>query len=360
MRHILHADLDAFYASVEQRDNPKLRGKPVVVGGNPDGRGVVAAASYEVRKFGVRSAMPMKTAMRLCPKAIRVPPRFDVYQQVSRQIMAIFRDVTPLVEPLSLDEAYLDVTSLVTPERPPQAIAASIKQRVRQETGLTITIGVATSKSVAKVASGMNKPDGLTVVPSGTERAFLAPLPAGKLWGVGPKTAERLAAEGVKTIGDLAARPDEWARKRFGKTGPFMLRLAQGHDDRPVSTEWVRKSMSAETTLEHDSDDPERLEEIVTRLSQRVSRHLRSEGLRGHTVKLKLRLSDFTTFTRQKTLSELIDSPEDIAVEAMSIMRNEMEPGRKFRLLGVGVSGFEDEDEAPHDTPLQLRLAGFE
>ncbi|MDA1188450.1 MAG: DNA polymerase IV [Chloroflexi bacterium] len=360
MRHILHADLDAFYASVEQRDNPKLRGKPVVVGGSPDGRGVVAAASYEARKFGVHSAMPMKTAMRLCPQAIRAQPRFDVYRQVSQQIMAIFRSVTPLVEPVSMDEAFLDVTALVMPEKPAQNIAALIKRQVRSETGLTITIGVATCKSVAKVASGMNKPDGLTVVPSGTERAFLALLPVGKLWGVGPKTGEWLASEGIKTIGDLATKPDEWMRKRFGKNGPFMLRLAQGQDDRPVVTEWVRKSLSAETTLAHDTDDPEAIEEIVTRLSQRVSRQLRNEDLRGQTVKLKLRLSDFTTFTRQKTVSEYIESPEDIAREAMNIVRKELEPGRKFRLLGVGISGFEDEDTEQDREVIQPRLTGLD
>ena len=259
MRHILHADLDAFYASVEQRDDPALRGKPVVVGGSPEGRGVVAAASYEVRRFGVRSAMPMKTALSLCPQAIRVQPRFDVYGQVSRQVMDIFRRVTPLIEPLSLDEAYLDVTDSVTGDRSPEDMAADIRRWVADELGLTVSVGVATSKSVAKIASDMNKPDGLTVVPPRTEREFLAPLPAARMSGVGPKTSERLAAEGVRTIGDLAAKPEEWFAARLGKVGSYLRRLALGLDDRAVVVEREPKSVSAETTLAHDSDDPELL-----------------------------------------------------------------------------------------------------
>lgn len=358
VRHVLHADMDAFYASVEQRDNPALRGKPVVVGGSPEGRGVVAAASYEVRKFGVRSAMPMFTAMRLCPQAVRVPPRFDVYHEVSEQVMAVFHGYTPLVEPMSLDEAYLDVTALVTLENTPRMIAAEIKRRVKAETKLTISIGVATSKSVAKVASGLEKPDGLTVVPPGTEQAFLAPLPVDKLWGVGPKTAARLAEEGVRIIGDLAAKDAAWMRAHFGKVGPFMLDLALGEDDRPVVVEHETKSVSAETTLARYSGDAEELEELVTRLSQRVWRRLEGTGLQGHTVKMKLRLSDFTTFTRQETLPEPVESAESLAQAAKAILRTEMQPGRLFRLVGVGVSGFEG--EAVQEYPLQPRLSGFE
>lgn len=359
MRHILHADMDAFYASVEQRDNPALRGKPVVVGGSPEGRGVVAAASYEARKFGVRSAMPMFTAMQLCPQAIRVPPRFDVYSQVSEQVMAIFHGFTPLVEPMSLDEAYLDVTALVTLENTPRMIAAEVKRRVKAETGLTISIGVATSKSVAKVASGLEKPDGLTVVPPGTEQVFLAPLPVDKLWGVGPKTAARLAEEGVRTIADLAAKNAAWMRTHFGKVGPFMLDLALGEDDRPVVVEREAKSVSAETTLARDSGDAEELEELVTRLSQRVWRRLERTGVQGHTVKMKLRLADFTTFTRQETLPEPVESAETLAQAAKAILRAEMQPGRLFRLVGVGVSGFEGEQTAEQH-PTQPRLVGFE
>ena len=220
MRHILHADFDAFYASVEQLDNPTLHGKPVVVGGSAEGRGVVASASYEAREFGVRSAMPMRTAQRMCPQAIRVGARFDRYREISQGVMSIFRDLTPLVEPLSLDEAYLDVTAVVDNGRQPPEIAADLKRRVKYELGLTISVGVATSKSIAKIASDMDKPDGLTVVALGEERAFLAPLPISKLWGVGPKTAERLIAEGVETIADIADATKNGCARGLATTAP--------------------------------------------------------------------------------------------------------------------------------------------
>ncbi|MBM3934654.1 MAG: DNA polymerase IV [SAR202 cluster bacterium] len=359
MRHILHADMDAFYASVEQLDNPKLRGKPVVVGGSPEGRGVVAAASYEARKFGVRSAMPMHTALQKCPQAVRVTPRFDRYLEISRHVMQMFRDITPIVEPLSLDEAYLDVTDAVAAGTPPESIATSLRARVRTDTGLTISVGVATSKSVAKIASDLNKPDGLTVVRPGSERQFLAPLDVGKLWGIGPKTEERLAAEGVRTIGELAAKPDAWFAKRFGSNGAFFKSLAQGRDDRAVVTHRERKQVSAETTLSRDTGDPEALVELVDRLSQRVARQLGNKGAAGRTVKIKLRLSDFTTFTRQETLAEPSAEAGIIAAAAEGLLRAELRPGRKFRLVGVGVSGFDHEDEEDAQEPVQLRFAGW-
>ena len=234
MRHILHADFDAFYASVEQRDNPHLRDKPVIVGGSPKDRGVVASASYEARKFGIQSAMPMRTALQRCPQAIRVQSRFERYGEVSHRVMSIFRDFTTLVEPISLDEAYLDVSNLVTPQHPPDQIGQNLKTRVKTELGLTISVGIATTKSVAKIASDMNKPDGLTIVPPGSEREFLAPLAVDKLWGIGPKTAARLSNETVHTIGDLAAKSEEWCRATFGKMGPDMRLLAQGKDNQPV------------------------------------------------------------------------------------------------------------------------------
>ena len=355
-RSILHADFDAFYAAVEQLDRPDLRGKPVVVGGSPEVRGVVASASYEARRFGVRSAMPMRTALQRCPEAIRVSARFERYGEVSRRVMTIFHDITPLVEPLSLDEAYLDVTASVRPDRPVEAIARGLKRRVRSELGLTISVGVATSKSVAKVASDMDKPDGLTVVAPGAERRFLAPLGVEKLWGIGPKTAARLAEEGIETIGDLASRPEEWFSVRFGQTGPHLMDLALGKDRRPVEVERRRKSVSAETTLAQDTDDPEALFELIDRLSQRVGRHLRSVGSQGRTVKVKLRLSDFTTFTRQRTLSEPIESAQDLALAARGLVRPELRPGRLFRLIGVGVSGF----DVPEREVIQPRLEGFE
>ncbi len=357
MSHILHADFDAFYASVEQLDDPDLRGRPVVVGGRPEDRGVVAAASYEARRYGVRSAMPMRTAMHRCPHAVRVNARFDRYREVSRRVMDIFRDITPLVEALSLDEAYLDVTDQVTPASPPRDIAARLKERVKTELGLTISVGVAGSKSVAKIASDLDKPDGLTVVPPGSEREFLAPLSVDKLWGIGPKTTERLAAEGIRTVRDLASKPDAWFGARFGKNAPHVRDLALGEDDRSVVVEHVRKSVSAETTLSQDTDDPELLSDLVGRLSTRVARHLSNRDMRGRTVKLKLRLSDFTTFTRQKTLPSPIQSTEELSREAGDLLRAELLPGSLFRLVGVGLSGFEREVQEEVQQP---RLSGFE
>ncbi len=360
MRHILHADFDAFFASVEQLDNPKLRGKPVVVGGSPESRGVVASASYEARKYGVRSAMPMRTALRLCPQAIRVGARFERYGDVSRAVMQIFRDITPLVEPLSLDEAYLDVSDAVAQGQAPADIARALKRRVREQLGLTISVGVATSKSVAKICSAMNKPDGLTVVEPGSEREFLAPLEVGELWGIGPKTTARLERQGVMTIGDLAQKSEEWFTRNFGSVGPHMRLLAMGQDDRPVVVSRERKSASAETTLARDTDAPDALYELVNRLSQQVASYLRRHALYGRTVKLKLRLADFTTLTRQKTLDEPVQSPDEVADAARSLLDDELHPGRLFRLIGVGVSGFAHEDEDAPAEARQLRLAGFE
>ena len=357
MRHILHADFDAFYASVEQLDDPELRGKPVAVGGSPDGRGVVASASYEAREFGVRSAMPMRTAFNLCPGLLRVSARFQRYGEVSRGVMEIFRDITPLVEPLSMDEAYLDVTDIVTDVADVELIARRLKQRVRAELGLTISVGGGTSKSVAKIASDYDKPDGLTVIAPGAEFDFLAPLPVGTLPGVGPKTQERLESEGVSTVGDLAARPDDWLRRAFGRNGEYMKRLATGQDDRPVQIHRDTKSVSSETTLLRDTGDPDALRELVNRLSRDVSRSLERRDLWGRTVKVKLRLSDFTTFTRQRTLPEPVQESDRIAEAAGELVQAEVAPGRLFRLVGVGVSGFDEpDDESP---TVQPRLPGL-
>ncbi len=359
MRHILHADLDAFYASVEQLDNPKLRGKPVVVGGSPTTRGVVAAASYEARAFGVRSAMPMGVAMQRCPQAIRVSPRFDRYYNVSSQVMEIFREVTDLIEPLSLDEAFLDVTAYIGSDVSPESIAAGIRRRVAEDIGITISVGVATCKSIAKIASDMDKPDGLTVVPPGTERKFLAPLPVRKLWGIGPKASERLRAEGIETIGDIAQMREEELTAWFGKIGAQIRLLALGQDDRPVVVSRETKSVSAETTLAEDTGSIDMLNELIARLSQRVAGQLADAGLRGRTVKLKLRLSDFTTFTRQTTLSERADSAEAIAAVASALLERELQPGRRFRLIGVGASGFDAQIDDTEYRPVQGRLVGF-
>ena len=357
MRHILHADFDAFYAAVEQLDNPELLGKPLAVGGSPDMRGVVASASYEAREYGVRSAMPMRTAFNLCPTLLRVSARFERYREVSRAVMEIFRDITPLVEPLSLDEAYLDVSDSISAGQNSVGIARGLKRRVKKELGLTISVGAAVSKSVAKIASDLEKPDGLTVVPPGEEVAFLAPLPVGTLPGVGPKTQERLKSQNILTIGDLAACDDDWLLARLGRNGSYIKELALGQDDRPVQTRRDTKSVSSETTLVADTGDPDALHELVARLSRDVSRALERRRLRGRTVKLKLRLSDFTTFTRQVTLGEAVQSSDQIAVAANGLMDVEMDEGRRFRLVGVGVSGFGAVEEP--DQIVQPRLPGI-
>ena len=352
-RHIIHADMDAFYASVEQRDDPKLSGKPVLVGGSPKSRGVVAAASYEARAFGCRSAMPMRTAVRLCPHAAIVPPRFARYREVSDQLMDIFRQATPLVEPLSLDEAFLDVSHRVVDGADPAGVARWLRETVRRETGLTVSCGVATVKSVAKIASDHDKPDGLTVVVPGEERAFLAPLPIRDLWGVGPRTAERLSKAGVKTIGELAERPLPWLIERFGVRGEWFYRLARGEDDRPVSVSRETKSISAEQTFAEDVADRQELESAVREQAARVVRRLRRAGLRARTVQLKLRLADFTTFTRRRTLAVATDVVEPIEAAALEILALEILDGRRFRLIGTGVSNFVQEEEAA-----QLSLFG--
>ena len=364
IRHILHADLDAFYASVEQLDNPQYRGQPVLVGGSPQSRGVVAAASYEARKFGVHSAMPMSTAARHCPHAVIVRPRFDRYREMSGKIMDIFREVTALVEPLSLDEAYLDVTEAVEARKPPEArsgegerrlgargcgldettpsaIAEGIRKRVKRETGLNISVGAATSKSVAKIASDLRKPDALVVVPPGEERDFLAPLPAGKLSGIGPKAVESLRQEGIETIGQLAEQPDDWFARVFGKRAASVQAKALGLDRDPVQPTRATKSVSAETTFPSDLISAEDLYPELARLCGRVTRSLERKGITGKTVNVKLRLSDFTTFTRQVTLPEPTSSEEQILETAWGLVEKELAPGRAFRLIGAGMSSLE-------------------
>jgi DNA polymerase-4 len=352
MRHILHADLDAFYASVEQLDNPELRGKPVLVGGLPEDRGVVATASYEARRFGVHSAMPMRSAVRRCPQGIIVRPRFGRYREISGMVMEVFRDLTELIEPLSLDEAYLDFTEAVEAGKPALAVALDLKQRVHQDTGLILSVGVATNKSVAKIASDLNKPDGLVVVLPGEETEFLAPLRVGKLYGIGPKTAKRLEKEGIETIGQLAAQPLAWFTHSFGQRAAAVRAKALGEDQDPVYTARETKSVSSENTFSSDLAEPDRLREELSRLAINVARHLESQGLQGKTVTLKARLADFTIFTRQVTLPSPTASERTILDYAWRLLSLEMKPDRSFRLLGVGVSSF-------HQAPqFQLPLFG--
>ena len=355
MRHIIHADLDAFYATVEQLDNPELRGKPVLVGGRPESRGVVATASYEARPFGVRSAMPMRTAVRLCPQGIIVRPRFTRYREMSRQVMEIFREFTELIEPLSLDEAYLDISEAVDEAegRWPLGVALELKRRVKAETGLTVSVGVSVSKAVSKIASDLDKPDGLVVVPPGDQAEFLAPLPVGKLWGIGPKTAERLMAEGVDTIGALAVQSPDWFTRVFGQRAEGVRLRSVGLDDEPVHTERITKSVSSETTFPDDLGDTKELRRVLEELAGGVAESLERKGLRGRTVTVKMRLADFTTFTRQSTLASPSNEPGPVRDLAWRLLSAELTTGRTFRLLGVGVSNFAEPDEV-RQLPLSL------
>ena len=341
---ILHADLDAFFAAVEQRDNPELRGRPVIVGGDPGERGVVTAASYEARRFGVHSAMPSAIAQRLCPEAIFVRPRHVAYSAVSKRIMSILRSITPLVEPLSLDEAFLDVAGCERSLGTPVEIARTIKRLVLREEKLTISIGIATSKSVAKIASDISKPDGLLVVPAGTEREFLAPLPVSNVWGVGPKTRGMLEDIGIKTIGDLADQTASDLSGKFGRNGHRIRRLAIGIDERSIEPDHQRKSLGHETTFERDIRDPSALRVFLLEASEKVAKRLRAERIRGRVVTLKLRYADFTTITRRRTLDARSDEGRAIYKTAADLLDAALKEGGRFRLAGVHVSDLSRND----------------
>jgi DNA polymerase-4 len=337
-RAILHADLDAFYASVEQLDNRELQGRPVVVGGSPEGRGVVAAASYEARASGVRSAMPMSRALRLCPAAVRVPPRFGRYAEVSQSVMAIFRALTPLVEPLSLDEAFLDVSGWIRDGAEPEVIGRTLKGEVKSSTGLTLSVGIGGNKSVAKIASDLRKPDGLVVVPAGTEAAFLWPMPVRALWGVGPKTEAVLMRAGIRTIGDLAQRNVADARRLLGSSGDFLHGMANGIDDREVIVEHERKSVGAERTFARDLPDGPELRAALTAIADEVTLRLGRSGVRAHTVAIKLRYANFHTITRQASLKTAVDEREVITGIALTLLDSVVAAGDEFRLLGIQCS----------------------
>ena len=354
-RAILHVDLDAFFAAVEQRDRPELRGKPVIVGGGgPNQRGVVSTASYEARRFGVRSAMPLREAGRRCPNGIFLPVDGRKYLRVSREVMAILRRFTPLVEPISIDEAFLDVTGSRELFGDGPAIARSIKDAVRDEVQLTISVGVATTKLVAKIASDLQKPDGLVVVPPGEEGAFLAPLEIGRLWGVGEKTATVLREYGVKTIGDLAALPADLMERRFGKMGPMLGDRARGLDaDRVVGEGEGAKSVGHEHTFDVDTSDRETIERTLLAMADGVSGRLRASGARASTVTVKIRDSSFRTITRQRTLAEPTDLTEPIYRVALELARPEVR-GLRIRLLGVTASNLGERDQLglfPADDP---------
>lgn len=341
-RVILHADLDAFFASVEQLDDPALRGRPVVVGGPPEARGVVAAASYEARAFGIHSAMPMSRALRLCPDAVRVPPRFDRYGELSRAVMAIFRDRTLLVEPLSFDEAYLDVSASAATAADAERIGREIKRRVRDEVALTVSIGGGTNKSVAKIASDMGKPDGLVIAPFGGEAAFLAPLPVRALWGVGPRTEQAMTRAGIRTIGDLAARGEGELALILGSRGPLLRDMARGIDARPVETSYERKSVGAETTFAHDLPDGPELRAALSRIAADVEQRLQRAGVYAHTVAIKLRYANFRTCTRQTSMKAPIAAASTIEAVASQLLDAVLREGDRFRLLGIQCSRLVD------------------
>ena len=328
--------MDAFYASVEQRDRPELHGLPVIVGADPRGRGVVSAASYEARRFGVHSAMPISRAFRLCPEGAFLPVDMDKYARVSVEVMAILAEFTPLVEPLSIDEAFLDVTASGALWGDGAAIGRQIKSKIRSRVSLTASVGVAANKFVAKVASELEKPDGLVVVAPGEEGEFLSPLPVGRLWGVGKVAGAELQAMGILTIGQLAQTPAAHLKARFGPHGPDLLQLARGLDDRPVESDAAPKSMGAEETFERDTRDVELVRATLRGQSERVARELRAGGHAGRTVTLKLRFADFSTITRAQTGDPTQDG---LAIyRRVEALFSRVRLTQAVRLIGVSVS----------------------
>ncbi|MEN8141537.1 MAG: DNA polymerase IV [Thermodesulfobacteriota bacterium] len=353
-RTIIHLDMDAFYASVEVLDFPELTGRPVVVGGASD-RGVVSAASYEARRFGIHSAQAMVKARALCPQAAFQPVRMARYQEISAQIMAIFRDYTPLVEQLSVDEAFLDVSGCERLLGQGPEIARAIKKRVREETGLTVSAGVATNKLIAKVASDQDKPDGLTVVVPGEEAAFLAPLPLKRLWGVGPKTRERLELIGLRTIGDLCQLSRQELAKRFGKQGLHLYQRARGLDPRPVEVTSREKSVGHEETFATDIVEMAIIKKELLLLCNKVGERLRRHGVRGRTVTLKIKYHDFKSCSRSHTLTQATDDSKTIFQTIVDLLRKTEAGIKPVRLAGLAVSKLEE-----GSAPRQLQLFGQE
>ena len=350
-RTILHIDLDAFYCAVEETRNPELRGKAFAVGGKPDERGVVASCSYAARRMGVRSAMPMGKALRLCPGLIIVSSRHSLYSEVSHQVMERLHDLTPLVEQISIDEAFLDISDI---HESPEIVARNLQSRIRDELQLPCSIGIASNKLVAKIATEVGKslalreikamgeakpPNAVTVVPFGEEADFLSPLPADMLWGVGPKTSARLTELGIHTIGDIAKWPESEMIRMFGENGRDLARHSKGIDDRPITTERETKSISQEITFSRDLRDDKVLEKTLHEQSVEVARQLRKNDLAGSTIKLKIRWPDFTTLTRQTTLHHRTDQEDEIEKAALDLLKSVRKPNQAVRLIGVGVTG---------------------
>jgi len=357
LRKIIHIDMDAFYASVEQRDDPSLRGKPLAVGGS-SARGVVAAASYEARKFGVRSAMPSARAARQCPDLIFRKPRFDVYRAVSQQIRAIFADYTDLIEPLSLDEAYLDVTADLRGVGSATRIAQLIRQRIREELQLTASAGVSYNKFLAKLASDQNKPDGLCVIRPGEGAAFVQSLPVRRFHGVGPRGAERMAKLGIETGAQLAAQPIEFLREHFGSSADYLYRAARGIDLRPVQANRPRKSVGGERTFAHDISSGHSLRETLDQIVEIVWERIERTEARGRTVTLKLRYSDFSLVTRARSISEAVSGREEFAAIGHALLEEMLPLPQPIRLMGLTLSSLEGQahESAPAPQPAQLPL----
>jgi len=340
-RCILHIDMDAFFAAVEILDHPEYRGKPLVVGADPKGgagRGVVSTASYEARVFGIHSAMPISQAYRRCPQAIFLPGRPERYVEISRRVMNSLKDFSPVLQQVSIDEAFLDITQTARPLGGPLAVAKKIKQHIRDEIGLTASIGMASNKFVAKVASDLQKPDGLTLCEAGKEKEFLAPLPVARLWGVGKKTEGRLVQMGYRTIGEVAAASPDFLFRKFGKWGSHLWELANGIDERPVEEWGPQKSISHEHTFEVDQGGVALLEHTLWSLADELSREMRDAELKGRTLTLKIRLEGFITSTRRRTLRESTHDASMMRDVAVELFRNFDRQGKKVRLLGIGMS----------------------
>ncbi len=351
-RRIIHLDMDAFYAAIEQRDNPVLRGKPVIVGGDPDRRGVVSTCSYEARIYGVRSAMPSKTAIRLCPDAVFLYPRFDVYKAVSREFLAICAEYTDLIEPLSLDEAFLDVTENKKNILSATIIAQNIRGRVRAETGLTVSAGVSYNKFLAKTASEINKPDGIAVIrPTDAER-FLEKLPIGKFFGIGKVSEKRMIAIGINNGLDLKNTPLDKLQRHFGKMGLFYYNIVRGIDDREVTPCRERKSYGREITLDNDILDSDRIIAILRDIALELETVLQRKKIRGKTVTLKVKYFDFQLSTRSSTIDGIADSAEVIMDEVLRLLQFTEAGNKKIRLLGISVSHFINQSDADAEKQL--------
>ena len=355
-RKIIHVDMDAFYASVEQRDNPKYQGKPLAVGGSPDKRGAVAAASYEARKFGIHSAMPSRTAIQRCPHLIFAPPRFEVYREISQQIRTIFEVYTDLVEPLALDEAYLDVTVNKMGIASATAIAREIKQAILQKTQLTASAGVSFNKFLAKIASGMNKPDGLTVIQPDEAEQFIETLPIEAFYGVGRATAVKMQELGIRTGADLKQRSEGELTHHFGKVGLFYYQIARGIDNRPVNPDRIRKSIGAETSFDPDLEGRDVIEQKLKAIAQEVQRRIERNEAKGRTITLKVKFADYRQITRSRTMLETVAGQDQILAIALELLRSVELEAQAVRLLGITLSNLDTEVDEPSYQQMELNL----